>query len=282
MPQETTVYLVNLIIGAILATLMTQHWRLSGRSANMGFWKVAAWVMTLADAFFAARPEMPYWLGRLLPPVLVTVGHSILFLGAQKTAEREPCVRVAIGIVVVHALLLAAFLFTDSSSKWRMVVNGLVWGGLSLSSFLALRRSPSAFHRSILTPAAVFAIHAGFHALRVSLAALSAMQGWPSTTAALQTIGDLEVSFFMVALFVSLLISHLQLRNEELRRALTEVQTLSGLLPICAWCRKVRDDAGYWQQLEDYFVSHSHVKFTHGICGDCSKEHFPPKAKRVK
>ena len=85
-----------------------------------------------------------------------------------------------------------------------------------------------------------------------------------------------------MALFVSLLIAHLQLRNEELGRALVEVKTLSGLLPICAWCHKVRDDDGYWQQLEEYFVSHSQVKFTHGICGDCTQKHFARNATGSK
>jgi hypothetical protein len=51
--------------------------------------------------------------------------------------------------------------------------------------------------------------------------------------------------------------------------AQAEVQTLSGLLPICAWCKKVRDDDGYWQQLEDYFSRRSGLKFTHGVCVDC-------------
>ena len=73
----------------------------------------------------------------------------------------------------------------------------------------------------------------------------------------------------MVALFVGLLIAHLQLRHEELMQSRAEVQTLSGLLPICAWCKKVRDDDGYWQQVEDYFTLHSGVTFTHGVCVDC-------------
>ena len=98
---------------------------------------------------------------------------------------------------------------------------------------------------------------------------------WTEAAAALQTVGDLEASFFMVALFVSLLIAHIQSRNEELSRLLVEVQTLSGLLPICAWCRKVRTDDRYWQKMEEYFVSRSRVKFTHGVCVDCMKEQFP-------
>lgn len=287
MSEETIVYTVNLIIGLILAGLMTHHWRRAGRAPAMGFWMVAAWVMTAADALFAVRPELPYWVGRTVPTLMVTIGHAVLLLGARRTAGRSAPWRVAIALVVVHAATLVAFLAAfptpaGGSSRWRMVANGLVWGGLSLASYIALRRSQPAFHRSLLAPATVFLVHAVFHALRVSLAILFALQGWTAASASLQIVGDLEVSFFMVALFVSLLISHLQVRHEELSRALTEVKTLTGLLPICAWCRKVRADDGYWQQLEDYFVSHSHVKFTHGICGDCSRDHFARSATRVR
>ena len=85
-------------------------------------------------------------------------------------------------------------------------------------------------------------------------------------------IGDLEVSFFMVAIFVGLLLAHLQQRNRQLTQALAEVKTLSGLLPICAWCKKVRDDDGYWRQVEDYFRRRSQIRFTHGMCTDCANK----------
>ena len=55
----------------------------------------------------------------------------------------------------------------------------------------------------------------------------------------------------------------------ELQSALAQVTTLSGLLPICAWCKKIRDDEGYWQDVEGYLRKHSHVDFSHGICPDC-------------
>ncbi len=58
----------------------------------------------------------------------------------------------------------------------------------------------------------------------------------------------------------------------RLQRALSEVKTLSGLIPICAACKKIRDDNGYWNQLEAYIHEHSEVKFSHGICPDCSQE----------
>lgn len=61
----------------------------------------------------------------------------------------------------------------------------------------------------------------------------------------------------------------------ELQQALSEVKTLSGLLPICANCKKIRDDKGYWNQIESYLHKHSEAKFSHGMCPDCLKQLYP-------
>ena len=61
----------------------------------------------------------------------------------------------------------------------------------------------------------------------------------------------------------------------ELQKALNEVKTLSGLIPICANCKKVRDDKGYWSQIESYIHKHSNADFSHSICPDCAKELYP-------
>jgi hypothetical protein len=58
----------------------------------------------------------------------------------------------------------------------------------------------------------------------------------------------------------------------DLTRALTEVKNLKGLLPICGQCKKIRDDQGYWSQIESYISEHSEATFTHGVCPDCSTE----------
>jgi PAS domain S-box-containing protein len=59
---------------------------------------------------------------------------------------------------------------------------------------------------------------------------------------------------------------------KELEEALTKVRTLSGLLPICSSCKKIRDDRGYWNQIEAYIRDHSEAEFSHSICPDCVKE----------
>ena len=61
----------------------------------------------------------------------------------------------------------------------------------------------------------------------------------------------------------------------ELKEALAKVKTLSGLIPICASCKKIRDDRGYWNQIESYIHEHSDADFSHGICPDCMKKLYP-------
>jgi PAS domain S-box-containing protein len=62
---------------------------------------------------------------------------------------------------------------------------------------------------------------------------------------------------------------------EDLQSALANVKSLSGLLPICAGCKKIRDDKGYWNQVETYIQIHSDARFSHGLCPDCIKKWYP-------
>ena len=62
---------------------------------------------------------------------------------------------------------------------------------------------------------------------------------------------------------------------EALQKALSEVKTLRGFLPICSYCKKIRDDKGYWSQIEAYIHNHSDVEFSHSICPECAKKHYP-------
>lgn len=61
----------------------------------------------------------------------------------------------------------------------------------------------------------------------------------------------------------------------ELAKALDEVKALSGLLPICSYCKDIRDDQGYWKKVEQYIGSHTGAEFSHGICPKCAKKYFP-------
>jgi AmiR/NasT family two-component response regulator len=70
--------------------------------------------------------------------------------------------------------------------------------------------------------------------------------------------------------------------NRELEQAQQRANILEGFLPICASCKKVRDDQGYWQQVEAYISQHSNIQFSHGICPDCIRILYPEFADRIK
>ncbi|MFH1985537.1 MAG: PAS domain S-box protein, partial [Pseudomonadota bacterium] len=61
----------------------------------------------------------------------------------------------------------------------------------------------------------------------------------------------------------------------DLQKTLSEVKTLRGFLPICSHCKKIRDDMGYWNQIEAYIVEHSDAEFSHSICQECAKKYYP-------
>jgi len=85
-------------------------------------------------------------------------------------------------------------------------------------------------------------------------------------------------TFVLAAILISKIrrdLDHERELNDALSRALSQVKQLSGLLPVCASCKRIRNDKGYWEQIEVYVRDHSEADFSHGICPDCLKKLYP-------
>ena len=96
----------------------------------------------------------------------------------------------------------------------------------------------------------------------------------------------MAVFIIVTGLIVTYLVRRAQERRETieaeneqlisaLQQSLEEVNILSGMLPICSHCKKIRNDEGYWQQIETYIAERSEAIFSHGICEDCLEKHYP-------
>ncbi|MDP8201783.1 MAG: response regulator [Candidatus Tenebribacter burtonii] len=87
-----------------------------------------------------------------------------------------------------------------------------------------------------------------------------------------------------VKIFLELYSQKLQLEKtvSELEKALSEIKTLSGLIPICSSCKKIRDDSGFWTNVEHYIAARSDVDFSHAICPDCMKKEYPKIYAKLK
>ena len=73
-----------------------------------------------------------------------------------------------------------------------------------------------------------------------------------------------------------------ELLIHDLNQALSEVDTLRGILPVCCYCKKVRDDKGYWEQVDVYISKHSKAEISHSLCPECMKKHYPEEYKKFE
>lgn len=76
--------------------------------------------------------------------------------------------------------------------------------------------------------------------------------------------------------------SSLAARIDELETALAQVRQLSGLLPICAYCKRIREGEDYWQAVEQYIAEHTEAQFSHGVCPDCYETHVRPQLEELE
>lgn len=74
----------------------------------------------------------------------------------------------------------------------------------------------------------------------------------------------------------------LRVANAELSQALAEVRQLRGILPICAYCKRIRTDEQYWQEVEAYIEAHASVQFSHGVCPRCYEKHLRPQLEQFE
>lgn len=271
MNAETSFFLTAGFTAVMLAVQVTYLWWTSQKSPDFGFWALAAWLFAFTDFLFVYSALWYSPDARFVSRLMVTVAYGVLFLGAQRAAGRRPQVMMVAGVVIAYGLALVLFGPSHPSSVARVILSRVIWGAFCAASFLYLRSVRNHLSDSLISPAGIFLIQAIYLFLRVASYSVLGL-GPGSREPALVTYVDYaDAVVFDVALFVAVLIAVLKNRSDELATSRVELTTLSGLLPICAWCRKVRDDEGYWHEVTEYLVRHNEGKITHGICHACAE-----------
>jgi len=180
---------------------------------------------------------------------------------------------------------------TQLSAFWRCLrAATIAVGSLTLATLLAFPFARYVPHsRELLLVAAIVVTsrYAGTAAgLVVALASVLGFDWFfDSTPRVLEfTAGGVlrAAAFGFVALLVAFLerqrchaIGRLEMTNKQLQTALSEINTLHGLLPICSYCKQIRTGIGSWIGLEEYVRRHTQADFSHGICPSCLRKHFP-------
>ncbi len=239
--------------------LLWHEWPWFGLRANSFFSMcMFATFMLFTLAFLRAREMHPRFYALGLAFVLLT-GANIVYVCLAQHLLR---VHVALGLLVLGIAITVGIVV---AGLWR-------------------RRRATAYY----AVTALFTVAASVQILLTSIGILSAR--WVvespipsvliSTSILLWTFELAERTRTRARHEKRTLEEQVKARTSELRQALSEVKTLSGLLPICSHCKKIRDDGGYWSSVESYLLERTDASFTHGICPDCLSEHYPHRERR--
>lgn len=277
--DNATLFLAAAYLDVVLALLMTAFYRSQRtypgfRDAWLGFLAQAAGLLLLTT-----RAMLPPLFSSLLASGLLLVSADRLWRAVQRFAGQSGKVALLDGClygawVVGHAY----FIYIDYRLDWRVAIFGATMGITFLrATWVSWRhiRGPLVANGRLL--AGLFLCWGLANLLR-GVAALLTTQD-PRAELLQRNLYETALLFVMLPIPAAVAGGFLMLNarrmSGELEESLAQVQQLEGIIPICMYCKKIRDDSNSWQRLERYIMAHSSAKFSHGICPECATKHFP-------
>ncbi len=267
------------------------------KHSGLGIWAAGYLIAGLGYALLWTRGTWPDFASIVLANGLVIVGGSCFVVGIDRFLDYKDSRPVLALIILPTIGLLAYYTFADPSIVSRIIVVSIVLGclGFTCTAKLLLRIKPGAWIPQVAV-AVLFGIHGVIMMVR-AFAVLGTRTGpdlfSPSLFTTLTLLDFILLSpctglglLAMVFKDVNVALeSEITLRKtseeklhqtaSDLERALKEIKTLQGIIPICGYCKKIRDDSGIWKQLEVYITMHSDAEFSHGVCPDCVRRFHP-------
>jgi hypothetical protein len=281
-----TLYVADALITAIIGLAMIFYRANSRTYPGFGFWMAGSLSAAFGYSAMFLRGAIPIGLSVLLVNGAFVLAGVLRLDGMLRFLPERKLDRRFYLAPALAMTLAGLFYFVQDS---MMIRTALLTAWIVLFTFaiaLVFLRAAPAESRSLY-------VLAGGISLVYGLAMVARTILWMRSP----SVGLFDntgfhavffVSVFAYELWFGLLIMMMNtqrlggelLRSEEslkshvvkLEKAISEVKTLKGLLPICASCKRIRDDQGYWNQLETYIDKHSEATFTHGICPDCAEK----------
>lgn len=292
---------------AMLVSLALLHGRPLGPSLGVSAGAaldalVIAWLVRRTTDERCALDRLPHAVTLVACAAVVPLADGLLV--ASLPGSGEPAISAwrawwlaeTIGILVTAPLTMAAVTasWAPAARSWRTLEAIVVIAAGVGAVEVVFRGLPALRVPAIILPFMVWpAFRFGPGVTSAALFAMSSLALWHAARGEGPTVFVSEADVLLRAqaglavvaatllLLASIVAERKRVAHEraalvaELQQALAEIRTLRGLIPICAWCRKVRDDAGFWQEIEKYVDAHTDATFSHGICPAClEREHW--------
>jgi hypothetical protein len=280
---RTLVFAATLVCIAAAVTTSIGTLNLRTRARTFLWWSLGFSLRALGLLGLALRGKLPDFLSQPVANTLIVVG-LILFAWGNRGLDRKPSIRFWPGLVAMGVVFGIYCAFDPFGASYNLRVLTASLFVLAVDLYLAVRllvMAPPALRLQKTVAAVFFLMEAVLMVVRCLLTVFTRVEGLfavnPGTV-----IVFLDMIVMPICFAVSLLTMaarQAQLERDatilELEDALHKVKTLSGLLPICASCKRIRDEKGDWQQVELYVHHHSQADFSHSICPDCAERLYP-------
>jgi hypothetical protein len=270
--DAATLFILTALVDAGLAVIMAYVYRTERTYPGFRDWVLAATLQASGLVLLTTRPFVPLVFSALMAGALLVAAADRIWRGLQRFAG-EPG-RRSTDAVVVYALAgitFAYFLFWHPSTGQRILVFSVATAyPLARAALFCIRRFPEPFRTDGRFLGGLLAA-----LVLIDLARGAAAWWQPQAGADLLVRGSAESIMTMVGAAVLLLVVVMfpVLNGRRLRldleAASAQVRQLEGIIPICMYCKKIRDDRQAWHALDEYVASHSGARFSHGVCPDC-------------
>ena len=287
--DNRTLAVVILVVAVWLTLTMALHLFSRRRFPGLGHWILGNGLMALGTLLIYFQGALPHSVTIILSNLCLVGALGLILRGLRLFMEVPTRDYELATYLVLTLIAMIFFTYFRFSTPGRVAAVSILfaviffrWG----QTLIRPQYGPLQFlHQA---GAAIFFLLAVFFLGRAAITL-----AWPS----LQSILNLDlltsvtftVSYLAnitwTILFTGLIAGRIESEREkvieDLQAALSEVRTLEGLIPICAHCKQIRDDKGYWQEVERYFTQRASASFTHSICPDCVKKFYPDLAEEV-
>lgn len=280
---DTWSVLVSVNVVRLAVTVAVAAWsRLHKTYPGFHHW-VAGMVMCIVSSFLTTL--YPFWPGAVavLANVAIALGILLLVDGTRRFVLDRPVDPRWYALPVLSGLVCGVLHYGFETFLGRVWWNTALLGSMAVVAGLTLLRHPRTaalvLYRAAAWLCLLYPVLLLVRALAMTLSSAPAVQS-------LSYQKPYEALFFLFlgVLDMNLLTVYLTLNSErvdeELRRTQAEVRMLSGILPICANCNRIKDEGDVWTGLQEYVGRHSEARFSHGVCPDCFEMLYPEYCDR--
>ncbi|MBU1565491.1 MAG: hypothetical protein KJ630_07670 [Proteobacteria bacterium] len=268
---------LNGFLGLIIAIVVFVVYRTRKTYPGFNFWVYSAFLMLVGMFLLSMRNILPDLITIILANTLIASSMVALNYGIHQFFCKKINILSSLLPIGLFVIAFLYFTYVSPDVNTRIVIISLFLASFEgWAAYCVYTSAPQGIEGKGSLVVFPLLVQSGFFLFRCAYTILmeSNIQDFMSAST-VQAFTFFVVIGGNIALYLGLIIMNTQKVELELKEAGAAIKTLQGIVPICMHCKQIRDDKGYWNQLEAYISEHTEAQFSHGICDKCLAEHYP-------